>query len=116
MPKVHNIHKLASRRKELRKNQTPQEDKLWWCLKDKRLGIKFRRQHSVGGYILDFYCSKKKLIIELDGKIHASKEAREYDEIRDKYFEELGYTVLRFTNLEVENDIKEILNRIKLYL
>jgi very-short-patch-repair endonuclease len=62
MSKIHNISKLSDRRKELRKNQTPQEEKLWWYLRDKRSGIKFRRQHSIGGYILDFYCKDKKLI------------------------------------------------------
>lgn len=116
MPKIHNIHKLVSRRKKLRKNQTPEEEKLWWYLKDEGLGVKFRRQHSVGDYIADFYCVKNKLIIEIDGEIHNTKEAKEYDNTRDKFFIELGYTVLRFSNFEVKNNIKEVIEKIKNYL
>jgi len=116
MVRIHNIHKLLDRRKELRKNQTPQEEKLWWYLKDKRLGVKFRRQHSVGGYILDFYCKEKKLIVELDGEVHNTKEAREYDLVRDKFFRELDYTVLRFKNNEIEKNTKEVIKSIQKHL
>lgn len=116
MIKIHNIHALSDRRKELRKNQTSTEEKLWWYLRDKRLGVKFRRQHSVGGYILDFICKEKKLIIEVDGEIHNKKGNKEYDVVRDKYFEELGYRVLRFRNDEVESDVKEIVKEIKKYI
>lgn len=77
------------------------------------MGVKFKRQHSIGGYIVDFYCQKYKLVIELDGEIHYTKEAREYDVIRDKYFEELSYKVLRFLNSEVENNIEMVLEKIK---
>ena len=113
MVKIHNIQRLSDRRKELRKNQTPQEEKLWWYLKDKRLGYKFRRQHSVGGYILDFYCPEKILIVEVDGEIHKTSEAREYDAIRDKFFNDLDYKVLRFKNDEVDKDIKKVVEKIK---
>lgn len=116
MPKVHNIHTLVSRRKELRKNQTPQEEKLWWYLRDKRLGIKFRRQHSIGGYIVDFYCSEKRLIVEVDGEIHDQKENKEYDSLRDKYFQDLDYKVLRFPNTEIEQNVNEALKTIQYYL
>jgi very-short-patch-repair endonuclease len=116
MVKIHNIRRLLDRRKELRENQTPQEEKLWWYLKDKRLGYKFRRQHSVGGYILDFYCKEKRLIIEIDGEVHNTKEAREYDVVRDKFFTELDYKVLRFKNSEVNEDTKKIVEKIKEYL
>ena len=113
MVKIHNIRRLLERRKELRENQTPQEEKLWWYLKDKRMGYKFRRQHSVGGYILDFYCKEKRLIIEIDGGIHQTKENREYDMVRDKFFTELDYKVLRFRNDEVEKNISEVIRKIK---
>jgi len=105
-----------SRRKELRKNQTPQEEKLWWYLRDERLGIKFRRQHSIGGYIVDFYCPKKRLIIEIDGEVHNNSETNKYDEIRDKYFKELYYIVLRFSNDRIEKVIDEVLKEIKNHL
>ena len=116
MTKIHNIHILSDRRKELRKNQTRAEEKLWWYLRDKRLGAKFRRQHSIGGYILDFICKDKKLIIEIDGEIHKKKENKEYDDVRDIYFKELGYKTLRFTNDEVENDVKGVVEKIKKYI
>ena len=78
--------------------------------------MKFRRQHSISGYILDFYCKEKRLIIEIDGEIHKKRENKEYDDVRDKYFTELNYKVLRFTNDEVENEIKEVVEKIKNYL
>ena len=116
MVEINNISQLLDRRRKLRKNQTPQEEKLWWYLKDKRLGVKFRRQHSIGRYILDFYCTEKKLIIELDGKIHEEEESREYDQVRDKFFKELGFIVLRFPNTEIEQNINEVLKTIQNHL
>ncbi|MEK7635054.1 MAG: endonuclease domain-containing protein [Patescibacteria group bacterium] len=110
---VHNNQILEERRRELRKNQTKTEEILWWYLRGQKLGVKFKRQHSIGGYILDFYCPEKKLIIELDGEVHNTKEAREYDEVRDKYFRELDYKILRFENREVENDIEKVLEKIE---
>ena len=113
---IHNNEVLKERRKELRKNQTKTEEILWFELRHEKLGFKFKRQHSIGGYILDFYCPQKKLIVELDGEVHNTKEAKEYDEVRDKYFKELGYTTIRFLNREVENDIEKVLDKIKNYL
>ena len=100
---------MSERRKELRQKSTPTEKILWSALRTKKIGIKFRRQHSFGGYILDFYCSEKKLIIELDGEIHNTKEAGEYDAVRDRHFKELGYTILRFKNKEVQDDLENVL-------
>ncbi len=110
---IHNNQILKERRKELRKKQTKAEEKLWFELRHEKLGYKFKRQHSIGGYILDFYCPQKKLIIELDGEVHDTKEAREYDAVRDKYFKELGYTTLRFLNREVEDGVKMVLEKIE---
>src|SRR5262245_3529483 len=103
---VHDNRIMRERRRELRKNSTETEKSLWFELRNKKLGIKFKRQHSIGGYITDFYCPNYKLIIELDGEIHNSKEAKKYDEIRDNYFKELGIRVLRFSNEEVEQNIE----------
>ncbi len=116
MIRLHNIQRLLERRKELRKNPTPQEEKLWWYLKDKRLGIKFRRQHGIGGYIVDFYCKEKNLIIELDGQVHSKKEAKEYDLVRDRFLRELGFKILRFKNSEIEENVEEVLKKIKTFL
>ena len=76
---THNNRTLSDRRKELRKNQTKAEEILWFELRNNKLGAKFKRQHSIGGYIADFYCHTLKLVIEIDGGIHKSKEQREYD-------------------------------------
>ncbi len=116
MKGIHNIKELGERRKELRKRATPYEDLLWKKFRDNQLGVKFKRQHSIGGYILDFYCSEKKLIIELDGEIHNTKEAREYDQVRDKFFTDLGYQTIRFKNSEVENDIAEVVSEVNKFL
>lgn len=112
----HNILELEDRRRKLRQRATPQEKLLWEKLRNQKLDFRFKRQYSIGGYILDFYCAKKKLIIELDGEVHNTKEAREYDKVRDKYFSELGYTILRFQNFEVGNDVEKVLNKIKIFL
>lgn len=112
MKLVHNVKSLVNRRRELRKNSTETEDLLWQKLRGKKLGYKFRRQYSIGGYILDFYCAEKRLIIEVDGLIH--EQQREYDDIRDRYFSELDYRVLRFKNSELKEDISKVMLKIKL--
>ncbi len=113
MERINNLNRLLERRRELRKNPTNAENILWECLRNKKLGLKFRRQHSVGGYILDFYCIDKKIVIEIDGEVHNSLAAKEYDGIRDRFFADLGFVVIRFTNYEVENDLESVLQKIK---
>ncbi|HEY4515889.1 MAG TPA: DUF559 domain-containing protein [Candidatus Paceibacterota bacterium] len=113
MERVYNLKNLLNNRRELRKNQTPQEQILWWYLRNDQLGYRFRRQFSVGGYILDFYCPKKKLGIEVDGAIHNKKEVREYDKIRNVFFANMGFLVLRFSNDQIEKSIKDVLDTIK---
>ncbi|MBI2087021.1 MAG: endonuclease domain-containing protein [Candidatus Zambryskibacteria bacterium] len=107
--KVHNSKKLLERRKELRKFSTPEEEILWNELRNNKLGCRFRRQHSIGGYILDFYCFKARLIIELDSKSHD----KQYDAIRDKYFKELGYQTARIKNQEIKNNLEKVIKHIK---
>ena len=106
--------------RELRKNQTPAEKLLWANLRNRRLaGHKFLRQHPIAylGYnnyhryfIVDFYCAEKKLVIELDGKIHDFQ--KEYDENREAILTDLGLKVIRFKNEELE-DIRNVLDKIK---
>ncbi|MFA6524225.1 MAG: endonuclease domain-containing protein [Candidatus Paceibacterota bacterium] len=112
MKTIHNIKKLFYRRKELRNNSTPQEILLWLKLKNSQLGFKFRRQHSIGGYIADFYCPSKKLVIEIDGSQHFKEEAKKYDDIRSNYFEGLDIKVLRFTNGEINTNMSGVLLKI----
>ncbi len=112
MTVVYNILKLKDRRVDLRNNQTPQEIILWSRLRREQTGFKFRRQHSIGGYVADFYCPEKKLIIEIDGSQHFNKEAREYDKVRSIYFEGLDIKVLRFTNADINTNINSVVENI----
>ena len=92
---------------KLRKESTPAERKLWSRIRNDQLGVTFRRQHAVGNYIPDFCSPKAKLIIELDGSQHLEQE--EYDQERTKYFELLGYKVIRFWNNDVINKIEDVI-------
>jgi len=116
MKLTHNIFELGDRRRELRKKATLQEKLLWEKLRNRKIGFKFKRQYSIGGYILDFYCAEKRLIVELDGEVHNTKEAVEYDEVRDRYFSELGYKTVRFLNKEIDDDIEKVISMIKNHL
>ena len=110
---LRNKSKLLPRRRELRRNQTKQEKVLWGCIRNRKLGIKFKRQYSVGGYILDFYSPEIKLVIELDGQQHSEKENFLYDKERTEYLEVLGCNVLRFKNIEIEKNLEKVLFKIK---
>jgi very-short-patch-repair endonuclease len=113
-PPIHNLKHLESNRKTLRKKLTPAEAYLWHELKGQKLsGLKFRRQHSVVNYILDFYCSKHKLAIELDGNYHDEPNQLELDTIRDKELERMGITVLRYENKYVFEELQHVLGDIK---
>lgn len=112
MKTIHNIKKLLERRKDLRNKSTPEEILLWLRLKDSQLGFKFRRQHSIGGYIADFYCPIKKLIIEIDGPQHSSKEDIKYDKVRTEFFKGLDIKVLRFTNREIATETQKVIKEI----
>ena len=109
---IYNIPKLRERRSELRSNQTKEEIILWKLLHEKKLGQKFRRQHGIGAYIADFYCPKKKLVIEIDGSQHEEKENKEYDEVRTKFFIGLEIEVIRFKNEEINNNLKQVISKI----
>jgi very-short-patch-repair endonuclease len=105
--------KLFEYARGLKKEATEAERKLWERLRNKKLnGLKFRRQHPLNNYIVDFYCYEKKLVIEVDGTVHATKENREYDRGRTAELNELGITVLRFWNEEVIGDIEDVVRRI----
>ena len=99
--------------KELRKNQTPWERKLWNEIRNRKTNsLKFRRQFKVGKYITDFCCLEKMLIIELDGGHHNDDSIKKEDAIRQKYLESLGYRVLRFWNNEIDNNLEGVINKI----
>lgn len=110
---VHNVPELKEFRKNLRNNATSQEQLLWNKLRNSGLnGCKFRRQHSVGDFILDFYCAEHKLAIELDGNHHLAEEHKLNDEARTAFLNEMNIRVLRFSNKEIETNIDGVLNAI----
>ena len=111
---IHNKPSLKAIRQDLRNNATFEETLLWQQLKGSKLNNKkFRRQHSIGNYIVDFYCPENKLVIELDGGIHSTKEAKEKDQHRDENLINFGLKVLRIENEEVIKDITSVLEKIK---
>ena len=114
-----NLHKAATGKlyqygRELRQESTEAEKLLWAELRNRKLnGWKFRRQHPLDKFIVDFYCNEKKLVVELDGSVHSEKINKEYDEARTAMLSALNVIVLRFKNEEVVNDIKETLKKIR---
>lgn len=85
---------------------------MWQHLRNRNLRYKFRRQHPIDRFIIDFYCAEAKLLIEIDGASHLDKEQVEYDKARTEYLEELGYKVIRFTNNEVRYNINAVVDEI----
>ena len=112
---LHNYTKYSvNRAKELRKDMTVFEQKLWYYLRAKRFfGLKFRRQVPIGNYIADFVCKDKMLIIELDGSEHLEDKQLIHDIIRDDYLRSKGYKVIRFYNNDIEKNINLVLQSIK---
>ncbi len=104
---------IFEKAKKLRNNVTPTEMILWGRLKEKFSKLKFRRQHPVSLYIVDFYCHAEKLVIEIDGSIHVLGEVKIKDEMRQKHLEALGLRVIRFTTNEILNNLESVLETIK---
>lgn len=100
---------IFEKAKALRNNLTHAEMALWNYLKNNPEGYKFRRQHPVWKYIVDFYCHALRLVIEVDGSIHDENEIKEYDIERENNLKELGLIVIRFTNNQVENDFEAVI-------
>ncbi len=110
LPYNKNLHGFA---RDLRNNMTDAEWRLWHSIKRRQLKNRhFLRQKILGNYIVDFYCHKAKLIIELDGGQHYSESGIKNDEIRDNYFNNLGITVLRFTDRDIFENRDGVLQRI----
>lgn len=102
---------IQRRARELRGNQTSAERRLWNRLRGKQLaGFRFRRQHPIGRFIVDFCCVGQKLVVEVDGDSHASQV--EYDESRTAWLREQGYAVIRFTNEQVRRCLDDVLTEI----
>ena len=101
-------------RRTLRKDSTEAEKILWKYLRGSNFpGYRFRRQYTVDSFILDFYCPRARLAIEIDGEYHNNDEVKEYDKARQEYIEDLGIRFIRFDNQEILNKINDVLSNIK---
>lgn len=113
MPIIRPIKLKYSR--ELRKKQTKAEKIFWNAVRNRQCcNLKFRRQHCLLGFIVDFYCHELKLCIEIDGGIHLRKDVHEYDRYREKALIEAGYMVVRFSNEEVILNSNGVIEKISL--
>jgi len=99
--------------RRLRRQETQAEKLLWSKVSSNQLGAKFRRQHPLYDYVVDFYCHSHGLVIEVDGPVHDNNDAKFDDSVRSKAFEEFNIEVMRFTNDEVLLDIEEVMRKIK---
>lgn len=110
LPYKGNLKQLS---RQLRGNMTDAERHLWTKIRMNQLnGYRFYRQKPIGDYIVDFFCPRAKLVIEVDGGQHLSDGATEYDKVRDKYMSSLGLKVLRFTNIDVLTNIEGVVESI----
>jgi type I restriction enzyme, R subunit len=100
--------------RQLRRQQTPAEARLWQALRRHQLdGLQFRRQHPIGMYVADFYCPAVRLIVEVDGSIHRDPDQQARDRYRDAVLSEMNLTILRVTNDDVLGNLAETLRRIR---
>jgi very-short-patch-repair endonuclease len=106
---VEYIKKVFAR--SLRKEQTPEEAIVWEQLRNRKfMNLKFRRQHDIEGFIIDFYCHELRLAVEIDGRIHDKQ--KDYDELRQELIASKGIKFVRVTNDEVNSDVNVLLDRI----
>jgi very-short-patch-repair endonuclease len=109
----HRIHPIIlAHAREMRHPQTPAEAGVWRALRNRQTGYKFRRQHPIYRFIIDFYCAKAKLLIEIDGESNLEPAQEEYDKARTEYIEKIGYKVIRFTNNDVRYNIQAVTGEI----
>ena len=108
---VNNLNQLLNARRDLRNNATDEEEILWLRLRNSNIGFKFRRQHSIGNFIVDFYCPLKKLAIEIDGKQHLNN--KDHDKERSEYLENLGIKIIRFWNNDINKNFDNVIGKIK---
>lgn len=111
--RIYHLTELKQRRRDLRQRSTEAEKLLWERLRNNQLGVKFRRQFSVRGYVVDFYCSEYRLVIELLGSIHKNASNRKYDSYRRRYLESFGMHIVEFWNGEVERNIEGVIAKIQ---
>ena len=113
MHELHNYLKYKPIRKKLRNNPTYAEKLLWLGLKSRQGGYKWRRQQSIGNFVADFYCSKLKLVIEVDGVTHNQADVQNKDKIKEQFLKNNYFKVIRFTDDEVLGNIEKVLKKIR---
>lgn len=111
--KIFNKTEYKQRRQALRHNMTEPEKRLWHILRNSQIGVKFRRQHGIGDYIADFYCSELKLVIEVDGDSHFLQNAQYYDKARDDFMLSLDIVTIRLKNNDVMHNIEGVYQYVK---
>ncbi len=117
MDKVNNRKDLIDTRRSLRRGATRAEALLWGALRKHRLsGRKFRRQHSIGPYVLDFYCPAMRLAVELDGSAHDHEAAEAHDRRREDYLARCGIRVVRFVNEDIETNLAGVVTELEAVL
>ncbi|OIO48507.1 MAG: cytosine methyltransferase [Parcubacteria group bacterium CG_4_9_14_0_2_um_filter_41_8] len=115
MKQTHNKLYLKSIRKILRNNPTKAELLLWIKLKGLQTGFKFRRQHSIGNFVADFYCPKVKLVLELDGETHNDSEVLKNDDRKERFLRDKGFVVKRISNMEVLENVEGVAEMVKIW-
>lgn len=114
MTQIFNKKSQTMKRKMLRRNIPSQESMLWHVLRNRKINnLKFKRQFSIGRYIVDFYCPALQLVIEIDGDYHNADLIKEYDADRQLLIESLGIYCLRFTNKDISGNLEGVINKIK---
>ena len=117
MKREYNQKQLKNVRRKLRYNETDAEKLIWQKLRNRGFyGYKFFRQYSIGSYVLDFYCTKEKLAIEVDGGQHGEEDIISYDKERTEYLNEKAIRVVRFWNNDVMNNIEGVLERLEEFI
>jgi len=114
MTKHFNKKEMKERRRELRSNMTYCEKLVWMYLRKRQMKVRFLRQYSVDNYVIDFYCPKLKLTIEIDGDVHEISEQKQYDIDRQQYLENFGINFLRITNEELLGNPNKAFEKIEI--
>lgn len=112
MTKLFNRTETKNIRRVLREQYVSAERKLWYRIRKKQLGYRFNRQYGIAQYIVDFYCAKKKLIIEVDGATHGTEKEIANDLVRERYLKNLGCIIKRYTNIEIFENIDIVIDDI----
>jgi len=116
MTEIFNRKATKKYRRKLRNFMTTPEKKFWDSVRKDRLGVRFRRQYGIGGYIADFYCPELKLVIEIDGSGHFTSEGKAYDEERTGFMNSIGIRVVRYNNSDVMYNISGVLDNLLLVI